>query len=199
MSIGGQGGSGQAGWDRLAPVLGPARWRAVTLVSLVVVEGGLAWRLGWTAPLAAYLLLGAVLTVAAVVDAHSARVPNVLVLPAYPVGIGLLVVGSGIEGQWWPLGRALVAMVGVAGFYLALALVAGGRQMGLGDVTVGGLTGLLLGWVGWPAVEAGVLLGWAAALVAVFVVRRARRQRRAAIPVVPFLCFGVLVAVLVIR
>ena len=190
---------GPASRLRLVSVPGPERWLAVTLGILVVVEGGLAWRLGWTASLAAYLVLGAVLTVAAVVDARTSRVPNVLVLPAYPIGVGLLGVAAGVEGQWWPLARALLAMAGVVAFYLALALVAGGRQMGLGDVTAGGLTGLLLGWVGWPAVEAGVLLSWAIALVAVVVLRHRARGRVAALPAVPFLWLGALVVILATR
>ena len=190
---------GPTGRDRLAPAYRPSRWRVATAVSLAVVEGGLCWRFGWTASLAAYLVLGAVLTVAAVIDARTSRVPNVLVLPAYPIGVSLLGVAAGVEGQWWPLARALLAMAGVAGFYLALALVAGGRQMGLGDVTVGGLTGLLLGWVGWPAVEAGVLLSWAIALVAVVVLRNRARGRVAALPAVPFLWIGALVVILATR
>lgn len=190
---------GPTGRDRLAPAYLPSQWRVATAVSLAVVEGGLAWRFGWTAPLPAFLVLGGVLTVAAVVDARTSRVLNILVLPAYPVGIGLLGVSAGVEGQWWPLARAVLGMAGVAGFYLALALVAGGQQMGLGDVTVGGLTGLLLGWVGWPAVEAGVLLSWAIALVAVVVLRHRARGRVAAVPAVPFLWLGALVVILSTR
>ena len=141
----------------LAAAANPPRLRAITAASVAAVEAALVWRFGWTAPLAAYLYFGAVLTVAAVAD-----------------------------GRWWPLGRAVIAMAAIAAFYLAIALVAGGQQLGLADVTAGGLVGLLLGWV--------------VALVAVVVWRPSRRPgRTAAIPVGPCLWLGALVAVLAAR
>ena len=186
--------------DSLAPALAPARWRAITVSSIAAVEVALGWRFGWTAPLAAYLYLGAVLTVAAVIDARTLTIPNLLLLPSYPIGLALLGSAAAADGRWWPLGRAAIAMGAVAGFYLAIALVAGGRRMGLADVTVGGLLGLLLGWVSWSALSTGVVLGWVAALVAILVWRPQHRgQRAGVIPAGPFLWLGALVAVLASR
>ena len=183
--------------DSLAPALAPARWRALTVTSVTAVGAALVWRFGWTAPLAAYLYLGAVLTVAAVIDARTLRMPNALLLPSYPVGVALLAVAAGTDGTWWPLGRAVIAMAVIAAFYLAIALVAGGHRMGLADVTVGGLLGLLLGWVGWSALSTGVMLGWAAALAAVLALRARRSDRLVrVIPAGPCLWLGALVAVL---
>ena len=183
--------------DPLAPALVPARWRALTVTSVTAVEVALVWRFGWTLPLAAYLYLGAVLTVAAVIDAHTFTMPNSLLLPSYPVGVGLLAVVAGTDGAWWLLGRAVIAMAAVAGFYLVLALVAGGRRMGLADVTLGGLLGLVLGWVSWSALSTGVVLGWVAALMAVLVWRPQHRgERVGVIPAGPCLWLGALVAVL---
>ncbi|MHB1721184.1 MAG: A24 family peptidase [Acidimicrobiales bacterium] len=139
-------------WDRLALAVAPPRWRAATATSLVAVEGGLAW----TPALPATLFLGAVLTVAAVVDARTSRVPNALVLPAHPAGLVLFAVAAGIDGQRWPLAGAVLAM-------------------------------------------AGVLLGWAAALVAVVVLGRGPTRRRGAIPAVPWLWLGALIVLLVAR
>jgi leader peptidase (prepilin peptidase)/N-methyltransferase len=184
--------------DSLAPALAPARWRALTVTSIAVVEAALVWRFGWTAPLAAYLYLGAVLTVAAVIDARTLTMPNVLLLPSYPVGVALLAAAAaGADGTWWPLGRAVIAMVAVAAFYLVIALVAGGQRLGLADVVLGGLVGLLLGWVSWSALSTGVILGWVVALVAVVVWRPGRRPGRTpAIPAGPCLWLGALIAVL---
>ncbi len=185
--------------EALAPALVPARWRATTVTSVAVVEAALVWRFGWTAPLAAYLYLGAVLTVAAVIDARTLRMPNALLLPSYPVGVALLAVAAGTDGMWWPLGRAVIAMAALAAFYLAIALVAGGHRMGLADVTVGGLLGLLLGWVGWSTLSTGVIFGWVVALV-VAVWRPGRRPGRTpAIPAGPCLWLGALIAVLAAR
>ena len=186
--------------DSLAPALAPARWRALTVTSVAVVEVALVWRLGWTAPLAAYLYLGAVLTVAAVIDARTFTMPNALLLPSYPVGIGLLAAAAAADDRWWPLGRAVIAMTALAAFYLVIALVAGGQRLGLADVILGGLLGLLLGWVGWSALSTGVILGWVVALVAVVVWRPSRRPGRIpAIPAGPCLWLGALVAVLAAR
>ena len=90
--------------DSLAPALGPARWRAITATSLAAVEAALAWRFGWTAPLVAYLYFGMVVTVAVVIDAHTLTMPNVLLLPSYPIGLGLLGAAAAADGRWWPLG-----------------------------------------------------------------------------------------------
>jgi len=65
--------------DSLAPALAPARWRVLTVTSITsvtVVAAAVVWRFGWTRPLAAYLYLGAVLTVSAVIDAHTFTTPN---------------------------------------------------------------------------------------------------------------------------
>ncbi len=192
----------------LCVVMEAGRWRALSAASFVAVEAALFWRFGWTAPLAAYWCLGATLTLAAVVDARTKTMPNVLLLPSYPVGVGLLAVACSVDGDWWRLGRAVIAMAVVAGFYLAVALVAAG-QMGLADVSLGGLLGLLLGWISWSALTSGVLLGWVAALVAVVALRvarpghrvghRATGTRASAIPAGPFLWLGALVAILAVR
>ena len=186
--------------DPLAPALASARWRALTLTSIAAVVVALVWRFGWTAPLAAYLYLGMVVTVAVVIDARTLRMPNLLLLPSYPVGLALLGAAAAADGRWWPLGRAAIAMVAVAGFYLAIALVAGGQRLGLADVTLGGLVGLVLGWVSWSALSTGVILGWVIALVAVVVWRPGCRPGRTpAIPAGPCLWLGALVAVLAAR
>ena len=184
----------------LAPALVSARWRTLTVTSVAAVEAALVWRFGWTAPLAAYLYFGAVLTVAAVIDARTLTMPNALLLPSYPVGIGLLAAAAAADGRWWPLGRAGIAMAAIAAFYLSIALVAGGQRLGLADVILGGLLGLLLGWVGWSALSTGVILGWVIALVAVVLWRPGRRPGRTpAIPAGPCLWLGALVAVLASR
>ena len=186
--------------DTLAPALAPARWRALTVTSVAVVEAALVWRFGWTAPLAAYLYLGAVLTVAAVIDARTFTMPNALLLASYPVGLALLGAAAAADGRWWPLGRAVIAMAAIAAFYLAIALVAGGQRLGLADVAVGGLIGLVLGWVSWSALSTGVVLGWGVALVTLVVWHPGRRPGRTpAIPAGPCLWLGALVAVLASR
>ncbi|MGH9056221.1 MAG: prepilin peptidase [Acidimicrobiales bacterium] len=180
--------------------LDSGRWRAVTGLVLVLVEGALVWRFGWSLVLLAYLYFGAVLTVASVVDARTLKIPNVLLLPSYPLGVGFLAIAAAAGDEWWPLIRAVVAMAAVGAFYLALALGAGGQRFGLGDVKLGGLLGLLLGWVSWSAVSTGVVAGWVVALAVMLVWSgRPRRGRPAGWPAGPCLCLGALVALLATR
>ncbi len=131
------------------------------------------------------------------IDIRTLTMPNVVLLPSYPIGIGLLAAAAAVDGRWWPLGRAVIAMAATAGFYLALALVAGAGRMGLADVTLGGLLGLVLGWVSWSALSTGVIFGWAVALATILGWRaQHRRHWSGVIPAGSCLWLGALVAVL---
>ena len=84
-------------------------------------------------------------------------------------------------------------LVGAA--YLIVALLPG-RGLGLGDVKLGAVLGFALGFLGWPALVAGVvlphLINGPAALV-LLLARRARR--RTPLPFGPALLVGALLAV----
>lgn len=156
----------------------------------------LALRLGTDAALPAYLYLAAVGIALAVIDLDCKRLPDVLTLPAYPVGIALLGLAAMLDGDPGRLLRGVAAMMALFGFYFAIAFVypAG---MGFGDVKLSGLLGLFLGWSGWGAFFVGAfgafVLGGGTAVVLVL----ARRAGRAsAIPFGPFMLLATLVAVL---
>lgn len=143
---------------------------------LAVLAGwGLAGE-GWAVAVAgAYLtLVGTVLTV---IDWRTHRLPDRIVL-AGTVGVLILLVAAAAAGDAWAvLGRALAAaLVSLVGYFVLALLRSGG--LGLGDVKLGGLLGLWLGWFGWPHVLTGVLaafvLGGVIALV-LLVTRRASR------------------------
>ena len=162
---------------------------------LVAVEAILAWRVGLIPALAAFACLGAVGTIASVIDWRTRRLPDTLILPSYPVTIVLLAVASGVGQDWWPLVRALIAAALVAGFYLALGLALP-HGLGLGDVKLGGLLALGLGWLGWPTITTGVLAAWGLAALVVLaglVIRPGRGDRTIALG--PWLCLGALLAV----
>jgi leader peptidase (prepilin peptidase)/N-methyltransferase len=178
-------------------VPGRAAKAAAVGALLAAVEATLAWRVGPTAALASFAYLGAVGTVVSVIDWRTRRLPDKVILPSYPITIALLAVASGVEQDWWPLARALIAAAVVAGFYLALAL-AFPSGMGFGDPKLGGLLALGLGWLGWPTLTTGVLAAWGLAAVAVITrgaIRSDERDRTIAFG--PFLCLGALVAVVI--
>jgi leader peptidase (prepilin peptidase)/N-methyltransferase len=112
--------------------------------------------------------------VLAVVDLEVRRLPDRLVLPAYPVVAVLLTVCALVTGEQAGLLRALTcAGAGVAGFLAAALLSPGGGGLGLGDVKLAGVLGALLGWWGWS--DALVGLGAVGALLLLLTRRVDRR------------------------
>ena len=186
---------------RSLPALATPGRVAVTGAVAAAVEAAILWRFGWSPPLGAYLVFGAAATAVSATDIALRRVPNRAVLAALLPGAALLAFASGFDAAWWPLVRAAIAMVVLAGFYLALGLAfPSGMGMGMGDVKWAAVTGLFLGWISWPAVATGTLLSFAGA--ALFVTVRhvaAPGCRRAVLAMAPFMAAGALAAILVVR
>ena len=174
----------------------PAR-TAGAIAATVAFEAAVVWRFGWSAPLAAYSYLAVTGAVVSAIDLAARRIPNVIVIPAYPITAALLAVASVPSGLWWPLGRAGIAATGLAAFYLVLGL-AFPAGMGLGDVKWAGILGAYLGWLGWSPVITGTLIAFLTAAIAVLALRLLRR-RQSSLPMAPFMTLGAIVAVLVTR
>jgi leader peptidase (prepilin peptidase)/N-methyltransferase len=69
--------------------------------------------------------------------------------------------------------------------------------LGMGDVKLAGLLGLYLGWLGWPVVLLGFLLGFAVqALVGLVLLAARRAGRHTELPFGPALLGGSLAAAL---
>ena len=93
--------------------------------------------------------------------------------------------------------RALAAALALSGGYLVLALLPG-ANLGMGDVKLCALLGLLLGWLGWDAVLLGALLPHlinGPVALALLLARRAGRKTE--LPLGPALLAGALLAVVV--
>ena len=153
------------------------------VIAVALVWGSLTFRIGGSAQwslLPAYLFLGVVGAGLTLIDLDVHRLPDVIVLPSFPLAFLLLLVPTVVTGLWGALLRAVLAGVVLYVLYLVLALVSpGGGGLGYGDVKLAGLLGLLLGWVGWGPVVVSVLaafvMGGVVALV-LLVVRRASRS-----------------------
>ncbi|WP_428830342.1 prepilin peptidase [Cellulomonas endometrii] len=150
----------------------------------------------WFLPALAYL--AAVSVALALIDLDVHRLPDVIVLPSYPVAAVLLALASWNPGQvadWGALGRAFLAGAALLVFYLVV-LVVYPKGMGLGDVKLAGVLGMYLGWVGWGA----VLVGWFATfllggLFAVSLLVSGRAQKGSGIPFGPWMLLGASVGI----
>ena len=168
-----------------------------TVAAGLVIEAAVVWRFGWSAPLAAYSCLAVIGAVVSATDLAARRIPNLIVVPAYPITAVFLAVASTPSGLWWSLARASIAAAGLAAFYLALGL-AFPAGMGLGDVKWAGVLGAYLGWLGWSPVVSGTLIAFLAAAVVVLAAGVVGR-RQAGLPMAPFMTLGAIGAVLAAR
>jgi prepilin signal peptidase PulO-like enzyme (type II secretory pathway) len=126
----------------------------------------------------------ALLVTLSVIDARHRIVPNRIVLPAAATMLALhTALDPSLE---WLLGA-----VGSSGF-LFLAVLAYPKGLGMGDVKLALLLGAMLG----ATVSVALILGFVAALVpsVVLLARHGAAARKMALPLVPFLALGSLVA-----
>ncbi|HXF71570.1 MAG TPA: prepilin peptidase [Actinomycetota bacterium] len=143
------------------------------------------------AVMAAFL---AVLLALSLIDLRHRILPNRIVYPSVPA-FAILIAAGALAGEGFDLRGALVGFLGYGGGLLLVALVSP-RGMGMGDVKLAALIGLVVGSLGASrvlvAAGAGILLGGIAAVAALL----AGRGRKEAIPFGPFLAAGAAAAVL---
>ncbi len=131
----------------------------------------------------------------AFIDIEHRRLPNVIVLPSYPV-IALLLLGATLwTHDWSALARSSIGAGGLFCLYLLLALIypAG---MGMGDVKLAGLVGGVLGYLSWASLALGAFAGFLLGSIAgIAMLVSGRADRRTALPFGPFMIAGVLLAI----
>jgi leader peptidase (prepilin peptidase) / N-methyltransferase len=173
-----------------------ARYPAVEAATAAVF-GLLAGHFGPDSVLPAFLYLGAVGVALALIDYDTKRLPNVIVLPSYVVGLALIGVGAAVHKDGTGYLRALAGLAILYAFYFVLRFIypAG---MGFGDVKLAGVLGLYLGWLGWGQLVVGAFLGFLLGGVVGGGLMLARRAgRKSAVPFGPFMLAGALLAVYV--
>lgn len=165
-----------------------------------VLFGLTAWFAGPSWVLPALLYFAAIGVALTMIDLDTHRLPDAIVLPAYPVSIALLAVASWDptgEPDWASFTRALIGGAILFAAYLLMVVVypAG---MGLGDVKLAGVVGLYLGWFGWGALFVGgfsaFLLG---GLFSVALMILGRAGRKSGIPFGPWLLLGGAVGIVI--
>lgn len=139
-------------------------------------------------------LFAAVMVAVAAIDLELKIIPNRITYPAFPVFAAAIALGWAIGEQIDPV-RAPIGALAYGGTFLVIAFISP-RGLGMGDVKLTALIGLVLGALGlrYVGVAAGsaILLGGLGGLLALL----AGRGRKSAIPFGPFLAAGALVATL---
>ncbi|WP_157007416.1 prepilin peptidase [Agromyces laixinhei] len=179
------------GWPRT-----PRTLRTIAAVTTAIVFGLLALRFGlsWTLP--ALLVFAACATVLSIVDLAEQRLPNAVVFPALGAVAVLLVPATWATGTWMPLLWAVTGAAAMFAVFLVLALISP-SSMGMGDVKLALVIGLLLGWFGLSAWLVGLLAAFVVGgLIAIVALVLKRVTLRGSIPFGPSMLAGALIAVL---
>jgi leader peptidase (prepilin peptidase)/N-methyltransferase len=149
----------------------------------------LAARLGPSPRLPILLLAAVPALLLALIDLHCLRLPDRLVA-ALAITAGLPLAALAPEKA----GTALLASVTVLAAYGILASLPGGG-LGLGDVKLAAVLGLILGFAGWPAVIVGVLTPHLInGPIALFLLVTRRASGKRPLPFGPALLAGALLA-----
>jgi leader peptidase (prepilin peptidase)/N-methyltransferase len=165
------------------------RWQPVTVGCLVFA--GVLLRYGDRAAAPVAAVGAAVLVALSAVDINQRRVPNRIVLPATAVA---LIARIAIDpGRWWVW---IAAAFGASLVFFLLAAIRPGA-LGMGDVKLALLIGALLG----GAVIAALLIGTisAAFFGIALLARHGASARHRALPYAPFLSFGAILMLLLLR
>jgi prepilin signal peptidase PulO-like enzyme (type II secretory pathway) len=164
-----------------------ARW-SILLVMSTAFCAYLQRRYGWSVTFATQATYCSLLLLIAVIDLEHSLVPNVLVGSgmALAVGVNILWSAPGLSPALW--GSAIAG-----GIFVLLAL-ARRNALGLGDVKLAFLIGMITGfpWV-LQALTLGILLGGVAA--GLFLLTRVRRPKEY-MPYAPYLAAGGIVTLL---
>lgn len=157
----------------------------------------LALRFGWSWTLPAETVFTGGLIALAFIDLDHLKLPRVIV---YPVGfavLALLIVAAALNGSWHRLWVALVCAAVEFALLFSINYLSP-RSLGFGDVRLGPVIALALGWLGWRYAFWGFfganLIG-AAVGVALIAARRA--GRRTPVPFGVFLAVGGFAAIFV--
>lgn len=173
------------------------RRAAIWCGGLAAIAGGLiAWQIGWSPPLAAWLVLAVVGAILCYIDLRTKYLPSAIIWPAYGVVTVLLVAASAATGDWHALLRAVIAgAVTFALFWVLWWVYPSG--LGFGDVRLSGLLGGALGWLGWAEVITGVYGAFLLGAILGLLLVALKVFDRKAFAFGPFMLGGALVGVLI--
>ncbi|KQM82316.1 A24 family peptidase [Agromyces sp. Leaf222] len=171
--------------------------RVSAAVVTAITFGLLALRFGLWLLLPALLVFAASATVLSLIDLIEHRLPNAVVFPTLGVvALLLLVVPLALTGRSAFVVSSLVGAAAMFAVYLLLALISPGA-MGMGDVKLALLIGLVLGWFGVTAWIIGLLAAFViGGILAITGLALRRVTLRGSIPFGPSMLAGAVLALL---
>ncbi len=183
--------------DCSAPI--SARYPAVELTTGLLFLF-MAMSIGWHLSLIGYEFFVATGVALALIDIDTRRLPDALTFPTYLVAAAALAADSAHSGHWDPFVRAVEGMAALFAFYWATRIIGkavlGKTAMGLGDVKLSGILGLLLTWLSWGALCVGAFAGFLVGAVAgVALIVSGRGKLATKIPYGPYMLVGALVGI----
>lgn len=175
------------------------RYPAVEMATAAAFVAVTVWMMPHWQTLA-FLYLAAVSIALAMIDIDVRRLPDVIVLPSYLVGAGLLTLAAFVSGDLSAVARAgaglVIMLTGYGLVWLIANVVYRGRGMGLGDVKLAGLLGLYLGYLGWRELATGAFLAFLVGGL-VGIVLMLRGGRKVKVPFGPYMLAGAWLGVFV--
>jgi leader peptidase (prepilin peptidase)/N-methyltransferase len=163
------------------------------LTAALFVAASAAFRELWIAVLVAPFL--GVMVACAVIDLHHRIIPNVVVLPSL-VLFGAGVAALALAGQPMSPSTAALGFLAYGGGLMAVAMISP-SGMGMGDVKLAALIGMVLGALGWVYVAVAAMVAVLAGGVGAVATLARGGTRKDAIPFGPYLAGGAAVAALV--
>jgi leader peptidase (prepilin peptidase)/N-methyltransferase len=147
-----------------------------------------AWEAGFVAPFLA------VLVACSFIDLHDRIIPNRIVYPSW-VFFAAAALVLDLTGRPISFVDGVIGFAAYGGALFVLAATTGG--MGLGDVKLAGLIGLVLGAMDLRLVAVAAMLGFVAGGVGALVALAMGRDRKAKIPFGPYMALGAALAVFI--
>ena len=131
-----------------------------------------------------YLIIVSFLIIIFVYDLKHYLIPDKIVYPAIIIA-GIFNFQFSIFNQFSIFKFSILSALGASLFFLSLVLISKGKWMGLGDVKLAGLMGLVLGW---PNILFGLFLAFlSGALVGIGLIIVGKKTIKSQIPFGPFL------------
>jgi|TARA_Y100000031_G_scaffold143446_1_gene173909 leader peptidase (prepilin peptidase)/N-methyltransferase len=142
-----------------------------------------------------YFLIISFLIIIFVYDLKHYIIPDRIIYPAILVaGIWYLVSGIFIQNTSYELRTTILSALGASLFFLALVLISQGKWMGLGDVKLAFLMGLILGW---PNILLALFLSFfSGAIIGIGLIIAGKKGLKSQIPFGPFLAGSTILVLL---